>query len=806
MEYTARGYYSSMGSNQTSVEKTNITNEAEARGKKAVKDEVNKRTGQTNKSSQAAGKENTTNQKGQTGKGSTSNNAQASGRGNQKNQVGKETTNGSTAQAPGKRTAKGTAPQATGKGGTANQKGQTGKGPTGTSQKSGKGTTANQKEHFREEETQAKKGNVINQSTPRNGASNDSNPKGQTGKATNAQYGKGGSKTPRNAPGKANNNKSGNRYETKVDEILDDLPYGQDKKKQMSPNSKSGPQPGRSDSPLFDRFNKDARDQKGRFPDINENNYVSSRDMKEKHDKNRSPSPNSLNQNTRLTSNDDRKGRDDSPRRGSNASLRRDYSPDRQDDYRNDGRDDNRKENGQYEYRRDGSPGRESPTFDQYKDKIETKTRGRREMLARSSERMNMYDDDDDEDDTNDDKSSQTSRVQREKIETHLRSSRVPETKVRGLALRLSQVYSGQTDQTPRTFEGQKTERLLRKIIHNGLDPIVNGSKGKTNLDRFENDPEGLAQKVSEMVHQVEMDLQDCKTGLNIVEDNEDEEEEERGRRTSRDASPHKKGKGKGGNQTSRGKNGPGNKTNREGQKTKKESGREIRQKPGQPAALVIQDGIRELQTQHDILQGKYEHLLNERNMLQSDDNENKEMVGTFFQENRKLEQDLKKVEQESGYLNQTLGKVKSEEQKLRTTLKTVDEERTLLRSENKEVVGTLKGLTRELNKLQDENVQLMSENTSMRSDVRRLQEPDKKMVGQIQQLTQEAKELKTQTRRLEGEKGALRASLQRMEATLDTVQTEKKELMHHRDTVLREKKKLEAMSKKFFNSGSLFD
>lgn len=65
---------------------------------------------------------------------------------------------------------------------------------------------------------------------------------------------------------------------------------------------------------------------------------------------------------------------------------------------------------------------------------------------------------------------------------------------------------------------------------------------------------------------------------------------------------------------------------------------------------------------------------------------------------------------------------------------------------------------------------------------------------------------MKTQTRRLEGEKGALRASLQRMEATLDTVQTEKKELMHHRDTVLREKKKLEAMSKKFFNSGSLFD
>lgn len=112
---------------------------------------------------------------------------------------------------------------------------------------------------------------------------------------------------------------------------------------------------------------------------------------------------------------------------------------------------------------------------------------------------------------------------------------------MRGLALRLSQVYSGQTDQTPRRFEGQKTERILRKIIHNGLDPIVNGSKGKTNLDRFENDPEGLAQKVSEMVHQVEMDLQDCKTGLNIVEDNEEEEEEERGRSTSRDESPYKK-------------------------------------------------------------------------------------------------------------------------------------------------------------------------------------------------------------------------------------------------------------------------
>ncbi|XP_067665038.1 micronuclear linker histone polyprotein-like [Haliotis asinina] len=790
MEHTARGYYNSMGSNQTSVEKTNITNEAEARGKKAVKDEVNQRTGQTNRGSQAAGKENTP--RGQTRKAGTSNNVKTTDTENQK--TGKETSNGTTAQQGGKGTAKGTAAQATRKGGAAKIKGQSGMGPAGTSQKQVEGTEANQKVQLGDEEAHGQKGNYINKKTQ---------PAGQRGIATNGQSGKSGSKTPRNAQGKSNNSKSGNKYETQVNETLDELTYGHDRKQQQSPNRKSGPKAGRSTSPSFDRYNRDARDKIGRLPDISENNYVSSRDKAEKNDKNRSHSPNSWNQNTRQTLNDDR--RDDSPRRGSNAGLGNDYSPDRQGDIRNnDGQDDYRKDDEQNDYRRARSQSNESLTFDQYKDKVEN---GRREMLARSSERMNKYDDgDDDEDDTNDAKSLQTSRVQREKIETYLRSSRVPETKVRGLALRLSQVYSEETDKTPSVFEGQKTERILRKIIHNGLDPIVNGSKGKTNLDRFENDPEGLAQKVSEMVHQVEMDLEDCKVGLNITAENEDEEEEQRGRRTSRDPSPYKKGKDKNGNQTSRGKNGNDSKTNREGQKTKKGSGRDSHQKPGQPVAVLIQDGIRELQTQYDILQDKYEHLLNERNMLQSDDNENKEMVGTFFQENRKLEQDLKKVEQESGYLNKTLGKVKSEEQKLRTTLKTVDEERNMLRSENKEAVGALKALTRELNKLQDENAQLMSENTAMRSNVRRLQEPDKKMVSQIQQLTQEAKELKTQTRRLEGEKGALRASLQRLEATLDTVQTEKKQLMHHRDTVVREKKKLEAMSKKFFNSGSLFD
>ena len=100
----------------------------------------------------------------------------------------------------------------------------------------------------------------------------------------------------------------------------------------------------------------------------------------------------------------------------------------------------------------------------------------------------------------------------KEKIESYLRRGRVPETKVRSLAVKIFEQarkeQQGHTQNVPLDTTHMRT--TLKSIIQQPLDLMLYGKANKTNLKQLGNDLNDMVQKVSDMVELLETDMALC--------------------------------------------------------------------------------------------------------------------------------------------------------------------------------------------------------------------------------------------------------------------------------------------------------
>ena len=367
--------------------------------------------------------------------------------------------------------------------------------------------------------------------------------------------------------------------------------------------------------------------------------------------------------------------------------------------------------------------------------------------------------------------------MKKEKIETALRSSRVPETKVRHLANHISYI-PGDEANTEQELELFSTEKILRKTVSHGLDPILYGTPGKTNLNHYDQNPQGLAKKVSEMVQQVDLDLQSCIDNLETKIEADDIYEDEE----------HQADKGK------------SNKLQKSTNDQKKENDRVVENKKS--LTLTIQDGIRNMKTNYDILLERYENLLRENELIGSNNEKNEGKAIKFQEDNLKLEQGINALKQKLNHSLTELEQANVVHNKLRMKVKETELDKDNLLQQNDRLLGLTKGLTRELNNLQDDVARATVENTRLTKEFRRLQEPDKKVKQQIQRMEGEVQELRTQNRKLENEKGTIRATLQKLEATHEVAQVERKYLAREKEALVKEMNSLKAEKRRLILSG----